>query len=129
MARLVASARAASSARDVAAVTLVWVIERIAVCRVVVKDTSSVVAGPLAGRRSARAAAACVVRDDAALARTRWVAVIHAQNSWMTRRGVPERSTGPLVRSPAPVMVVLSSPNVVSEEDQRVRYASRICSA
>src|ERR1022692_1635430 len=127
VARLVASARAASRARDVAAVTLVWVIERIALCRVVVNDTWSVVAGPLAGRRlRARAAAGLVVRDAAALARTRWVAVIQAQNSWMTSRGVPERRTGPLVRSPAPVMVVVSSPNVVSEDDQRVRYASRI---
>jgi hypothetical protein len=70
-----------------------------------------VVTGPLASRRrSARAAAVCVARDAAALARTSWVAVIQAQNSPMTSRGVPERSTGPQVRSPAPAMVVLSSP-------------------
>jgi hypothetical protein len=37
------------------------------------------------------------------------------QNSCMTRRGEPERSTGPDVRSPAPAMVALSSPNVVSD--------------
>ena len=60
-----------------------------------------------------------MVRDAAALARTSWVAVIQAQNSWMTSRGVPDRSTGPDVRSPAPAMVVLSSPNVVSDAGQR----------
>jgi hypothetical protein len=47
------------------------------------------------------------------------VAVIQAQNSPMTSRGEAERSTGPEVRSPAPVMVVLSSPNVVSDAGQR----------
>src|SRR5258708_3833482 len=80
--RLVDSARAASAARDVPAVTLVWIMERIAWLRVMVKDTWSVVTLPLAWRRlSARAAAASLVRDAAALARTNWVPVIHAQNS------------------------------------------------
>jgi len=47
----------------------------------------------------------------------------------MTSRGVPERSTGPDVRFPAPVMVVLSSPNVVSDAGQRDWYAPRTWSA
>ena len=68
-------------------------------------------------------------RAAAALARTSWVAVSQAQASWMTRRGEPERSTGPEVRFPAPVMVVLSSPNVVSDALHLVRYASRTASA
>ena len=63
------------------------------------------------------------------LARVIWVAVSQAQASEMTRRGDPERSTGPLVRFPAPVIVVLSSPNVVSDALHRVRYASRTASA
>jgi hypothetical protein len=43
----------------------------------------------------------------------------------MTSRGRPDRKTGPAVRFPAPVIVVLSSPNVVSGALHRVRYASR----
>ena len=43
--------------------------------------------------------------------------------------GQPERRTGPEVRFPAPVIVVLSSPNVVSDALHRVRYASRTWSA
>ena len=42
----------------------------------------------------------------------------------MTSRGDPDRRTGPLVRFPAPVIVALSSPNVVSDALHRVRYAS-----
>jgi len=57
------------------------------------------------------------------------VAVSQAQASWMARRGDPDRSTGPDVRFPAPVIVVLSSPNVVSDALHRVRYASRTASA
>src|ERR1019366_7458961 len=130
VARLVSSASAARAARDVPAVTLDWAIEPTAWCRAAVKDTWSVVTGPLpARRRSPRAAAASVARDAAALARTSWVAVTHAQNSWMTSRGDPGRSTGPEVRSPAPVMVVLSSPNVVSDADQRDWQAPRTCPA
>ena len=47
----------------------------------------------------------------------------------MTRPGEPERRTGPEVRFPAPVIVVLSSPNVVSDALHLVRYVSRIVSA
>ena len=36
-------------------------------------------------------------------------------------RGDPDRRTGPEVRSPAPVIVVLSSPNVVSDALHLVR--------
>jgi hypothetical protein len=57
------------------------------------------------------------------------VAVIQARNSWMTSRGEPGRSTGPDVRSPAPTIVVLSSPKVVSDAGQRDWYAPRIWSA
>jgi hypothetical protein len=56
---------------DVPAVTLAWIIEQTALCLATVEDTSSVVTGPLsARRRSARAAAASVVSDPTALART-----------------------------------------------------------
>ena len=58
-----------------------------------------------------------------------WVAVSQAQASWMTRRGEPDRSTGPDVRFPAPVMAALSSPNVVSDALHLVRYVSRTASA
>jgi hypothetical protein len=81
----------------------------------------------LLGRGCVRAAWLC--RAAAALARTRWVAVSQAQASEMTRRGDPDRSTGPEVRFPAPVIVALSSPNVVSEALHLVRYASRTASA
>ena len=47
----------------------------------------------------------------------------------MTSRGDPDRRTGPEVRFPAPAMVVLSSPNVVSDALHRVRYVSRTASA
>src|ERR1019366_7190773 len=68
VARLVSSASAARAARDVPAVTLDWAIEPTAWCRAAVKDTWSVVTGPLpARRRSPRAAAASVARDAAAL--------------------------------------------------------------
>ena len=94
------------------------------------KDSSSAVTGPASGRRRrARASAAWPCRAAAALARTSWVAVSQAQASWMARRGDPDRSTGPDVRFPAPVIVVLSSPNVVSDALHRVRYASRTASA
>ena len=94
------------------------------------KDSSSAVTGPASGRRRrARASAAWLCRAAAALARTSWVAVSQAQASWMARRGDPDRSTGPDVRFPAPVIVVLSSPNVVSDALHRVRYASRTASA
>ena len=43
-----------------------------------------------------RAAAASVRSAAAALARTSWVAVSQAQASEMTRRGDPDRRTGPL---------------------------------
>ena len=47
----------------------------------------------------------------------------------MTSRGEPDRSTGLDVRFPAPVMVALSSPKVVSDALHRVRYASRTAEA
>ena len=103
--------------------------DRIAWWRTAVKDSSSAVTGPPFVRRRARAAAASLRRAAAALARTSWVAVSQAQASWMTRRGDPDRSTGPDVRFPAPVMAVLSSPNVVSDALHLVRYVSRTASA
>ena len=47
----------------------------------------------------------------------------------MTSRGEPDRRTGPEVRFPAPVIVALSSPKVVSDALHLVRYASRAASA
>ena len=44
----------------------------------------------------------------------------------MTSRGEPDRSTGPLVRFPAPVIVVLSSPKVVSDALYLVRYVFHV---
>jgi hypothetical protein len=95
--------------------------------RTAVKDSSSAVTGALSLRRRARACAAALRRAAAALARTSWAAV--SQASEMTRRGDPDRSTGPDVRFPAPVIVALSSPNVVSAALHRARYASRTASA
>src|SRR6266566_5101774 len=89
--------------------------------RTAVKDSSSVVTGALSLRRRARACAAWLPTAAAALARISWVAVSQAQASEMTRRGDPERSTGPDVRFPAPVMVALSSPKVVSDALHLVR--------
>ena len=97
------------------------VMERIAWRQTAVKDSSSAVTGHGSWRRSARAAAASLRSAAAALARTSWVAVSQAQASWMTSRGDPDRSTGPEVRFPAPVMVALSSPNVVSDALHLVR--------
>jgi hypothetical protein len=121
MVRAVASARAASWGKDVVAVTLDWVIDRIALCRPTVNDSSSAVTGAGAWPRRARAPAASLAATAAVLARTSWVPQIQAQNSWITSRGAPEPSTGPDVRSPAPVIVALSCPNVVSEAGQRSR--------
>ena len=103
--------------------------ERIAWRQAAVKDSSSAVTGARSFRRRARAAAASLRSAAAALARTSWVPVSQAQASWMTSRGDPDRSTGPLVRFPAPVIVALSSPNVVSDALHRVRYVSRTASA
>ena len=97
--------------------------------RAAVKDSSSVLTGALSLRHRVRASAASLCRTSAALARTRWVAVSQAEASEMARRGEPERSTGPEVRFPVPVIVVLSSPNVVSDTLHLVRYASRTASA
>ena len=101
--------------------TCVDVIDRIAWRRPAVKDSSSAVTGVRDLRRSARAAAASVRSAAASLARTSWVAVSQAQASWMTRRGEPDRRTGPEVRFPAPAIVDLSSPNVVSDALHLVR--------
>jgi hypothetical protein len=53
------------------------------------------------------------------------VPVSQAQASWITRRGVPERRTGPDVRFPASTIVDLSSPNVVSDALHRDWYTPR----
>src|ERR1022692_3168969 len=126
--RAVASASAASSGSDVVAVTLLWIMDRTAVCQLALNDTASVLSGA-GSRRGARPAAAGPFSDPAELARISCVPVIQAQNSLITPRGVPARSTGPAVRSPAPRMVVLSSPKVVSEADQRVWQVPRSASA
>ena len=89
------------------------------------KDSSSAVTGAASLRRRARAAACSLRSAAASLARVSWVAVSQAQASEMTSRGEPERRTGPEVRFPAPVIVVLSSPNVVSDALHLVRYVSR----
>jgi hypothetical protein len=124
-ARAVASAAAASAFSDDEAVTWVDVMDRMAWRRAAVKDSSSAVTRARLWRRSARAAAASVRSAAAPLARTSWVAVSQAHASWMTSREEPERRTGPLVRFPAPAMVALSSPNVVSDALHLVRYMSR----
>src|SRR5215475_2133188 len=128
-ARAAASAAAPSTCSDDEAVTWDDIMDRIAWRTAAVKDSSSAVTGALSLRRSARACAASLRRAAAALARASWVAVSQAQASWMTKRGDPDRSTGPEVRFPAPVIVVLSSPNVVSDALHLVRYASRTLSA
>ena len=120
-ARAAESAAAASAFSDDVAVTCVVVMDRMAWRTPEVKDSSSAVTGLASLRRRARAAA-CRLRSAAAwLARASWVPVSQAQASWMTSRGRPERSTGPDVRFPAPVMVALSSPNVVSAALHLVR--------
>src|SRR5216683_464914 len=128
-ARAAASAAAAMASSDDDVVTWEEVMERIAWRQTAVKDSSSGVTGVSCLRRRVRAAAASLCSAAAALARTSWVAASQAQASWMTRRGDPERSTGPEVRCPAPVIVVLSSPNVVSDALHRARYASRTAPA
>jgi hypothetical protein len=120
-ARAAESAAAAIASNDEAAVTCVHVIDRIAWRRPAVKDSSSALTGVRGLRRSARAAAASVRSAAASLARTSWVAVSQAQASWMTRRGEPDRRTGPEVRFPAPAIVDLSWPNVVSDALHLVR--------
>jgi hypothetical protein len=89
-ARVALSAAAASACTDAEAVTWDQLIDRIAWWRTAVKEISSAVTGLLPSRVAARTAAAWLPRVAAALARTRWVEVIQAQNSWMTRRGEPE---------------------------------------
>jgi len=95
--------------------------DRIAWRQAAVKDSSSAVTRLPSSRRSARAAASSPRRAAAALARTSWVPTSQAQASWMTRRGEPDRRTGPLVRFPAPAIVALSSPKVVSDAFHLVR--------
>jgi hypothetical protein len=129
MARAAASAAAASACSDDDAVTWVDVMDRIEWCRAAVKDSSSVVTRARLLLRRARAAAAWPRSAAAALARTSWVAASQAQASWMTSRGRPDRRTGPEVRFPAPAIVALSSPNVVSAALYLVRYVSRTWSA
>src|SRR5438132_7829928 len=128
-ARAAASAAAAIASSDDDAVTWVDVMDRIMWRRTAVKDSSSAVTRTSFLLRRARAAACSLRRAPAALARTSWVAVSQAQASWITSRGQPERRTGPAVRFPAPAIVVLSSPNVVSDALHRVRYVSRTASA
>ena len=83
------------------------------------KDSSSAVTGLASLRRRARAAASSLRRAAASLARTSWVPASQAQASCSASRGQPERRTGPEVRFPAPVMVALFSPNVVSDAVHR----------
>jgi hypothetical protein len=52
------------------------------------------------------------------------VAVSQAQGSWMTSRSDPDRRTGPDARFPAPAIVVLPSPNVVSAALRLAWHAS-----
>src|SRR5271170_898352 len=120
-ARAAVSAAAVSASTDDDAVTWEDVMERTEWRQTAVKDCSSALTGALSSRRSARAAAASLRSAAAALARTSWVAVSQAQASEMTSRGDPDRSTGPLVRFPAPAMVILSSPKVVSDALHLVR--------
>src|SRR5450755_3404833 len=129
MARAAESAVALSASSDEVAVTWVDVMERIMWWRAAVKDSSSAVTGAASLRRRARAAACSPRSAAASLARVSWVAVSQAQASEITSRGDPERRTGPLVRFPAPVIVVLSSPKVVSDALHLVRYVSRTWSA
>src|SRR5260370_30523506 len=128
-ARAAAPAAAVIASSDDDAVRWEDVMDRIAWRHVAVKDSSSAVTGARFLRRSARAAAASLFSAAAALARTSWVAVSQAQASEMTRRGDPDRSTGPEVRFPAPATVALSSPNVRSHPLHLVRYVSRPASA
>ena len=121
MARAAEPAVAASASSDEVAVTWVDVMERITWWRAAVKDSSSAVTGAASFLRRARAAACSPRSAAAALARVSWVAVSQAQASWMTSRGEPDRRTGPEVRFPAPVIVALSSPNVVSDALHLVR--------
>ena len=112
-----ASAAAASPARDEVAVTWVVSMERTAWCQAAVKDSSSAVTGLASVRRRARAAASSLRRAAASLARTSWVPASQAQASCSASRGQPERRTAGSV--PAPAMVALFSPNVVSNAVHR----------
>jgi hypothetical protein len=96
--------------------------DRIEWYRAAVKDSSSVVTRARLLRCRARAAAAWLRSAAAALARTSSVAASQAQASWMTSRGQPDRRTGPEVRFPTPVIVALSSPNLISAALHLVRY-------
>jgi len=120
-ARAAESAAAASASSDEVAVTCVDVIDRMAWRMPAVKDSSSAVTPCRLRRRRARAAACSLRSAAASLARTSWVAVSQAQASWMTSGGEAERRTGPEVRFPAPVIVALSFPNVVSAALHLVR--------
>jgi hypothetical protein len=93
--------------------------ERTAWCQAAVNDSSSAVTGLASARRSARAAASSLRSVAASPARTSWVPASQAQISCSASRGQPERTTGPEVRFPAPVMVALFSPNVVSDAVHR----------
>src|SRR5487761_1098667 len=114
-ARAAASAAAAIAARDEVAVTWLVSMERTAWRQAAVNDSSSAVTGRASLRRRARAAASSPRSVAASLARTSWVPASQAQASCSTSGGEPERKTGPLVRFPAPAMVALSSPKVVSD--------------
>ena len=102
---------------------MTWVdsMERSMWRRAAVKDSSSAVTATASRRRSARAAAASLRSAAAWLARTSWVAVSQAQASSDDQAGGAGAQTGPQVRFPAPVIVVLSSPNVVSDALHLVR--------
>jgi len=98
--------------------------------RAAVKDSSSAVTGT-ASRRPQRACGCRLAAQRGGFAGAhqlgwRWS---QAQASWMTRRGEPgAQDGGRRVRFPAPVIVVLSSPNVVSDALQpgEIRVPHRV---
>jgi hypothetical protein len=101
-ARAALSAASARAAGEVVAVIALWVMDRVASRRAVVKEIWSVLT-PV------------VVWVAAwALRRTSWVAASQVQISWRTSMGVVGRRLGPRV-GPASVIVDLFSPMVVSD--------------
>src|SRR5260370_41820164 len=91
-ARAAAPAAAVIASSDDDAVTWEDVMDRIAWRHVAVKDSSSAGTGARFLRRSARAAAASLVRAAAAPGRPSWVAVSQGPASEVTRSGEPDPS-------------------------------------
>jgi hypothetical protein len=86
-----------------------------------VKDFSSAVTGATSRRRSVRAPASSLRSASAALARVSRAAVSQAPGFLDDQPRGAGPQDRPEVRLPAPVIVVLSSPNVVSDAPRRVR--------